>query len=131
MLLNKSRTYDFPPKVQFSDKEILEVVSEIKLVGVMISDDLRWTKIAYLPKKLWTLKILKIFRLDTYKCCHYVKQRSPCTLLGVKQVELEDPALSQFLQEEHKKGNVLFTKRLQINVTRITKSVQNKQISKE
>ena len=45
MLFNKSRKWDFPPEVGFSDKNNLEVVSEMKLVGVVITSDLRWVDI--------------------------------------------------------------------------------------
>ena len=41
---NKSRKYDFPPKLYLSDNHELEVVKDIKLVGVIISQDLRWLK---------------------------------------------------------------------------------------
>ena len=44
ILFNKSRKWDFPPEVSFSDNVSLEVVSEMKLVGVVISSDLRWQK---------------------------------------------------------------------------------------
>ena len=44
LTFNKSRKYDFPPELHFSIKEMLEVVSDIKLVGVILSDALRWKK---------------------------------------------------------------------------------------
>ena len=44
ILFNKSRKWDFPPEVSFSDQNNLEVVSELKLVGVIISEDLKWVK---------------------------------------------------------------------------------------
>ena len=40
MLFNKSRKLDFPPEIMFSDGSQLNVISEIKLVGVLISDEL-------------------------------------------------------------------------------------------
>ena len=69
---NKSRKFDFPPEVHFSDNLTLEVVSELKLVGVIISDDLRWLKNTdYIcqkaAQKLWTLRRLKKFNLDIFK----------------------------------------------------------------
>ena len=44
MLFNKSRKWDFHPELHFSDGTALEVISEIKLVGVVLSDDLSWHK---------------------------------------------------------------------------------------
>ena len=44
MIFNKSRKLDFPPEVNFPDSQFLEVISETKLVGVIISDDLKWQK---------------------------------------------------------------------------------------
>ena len=44
LLFNKSRKYDFQPRVHFSNGELLEIVSDIKLVGVIISNDMRWKK---------------------------------------------------------------------------------------
>ena len=42
ILFNKSRNWDFPPEVSFAKGNNREYVSELKLVGVVISDDLRW-----------------------------------------------------------------------------------------
>ena len=41
---NKSRKHDFPPELFLSGNQLLEVVSEVKLVGVMVSHDLKWQK---------------------------------------------------------------------------------------
>ena len=72
LTFNKSRKYDFPPELHFSNNEMLEVVSDIKLVGVIVSDDLRWKKntnyiCSKATKKLWTLRRLKNFKLDPYQ----------------------------------------------------------------
>ena len=69
---NKSRKFDYPPEVHFSNNQTLEVVSELKLVGVIVSDDLRWKKNTdYICQKatqnLWTLRRLKNFNLDIFK----------------------------------------------------------------
>ena len=63
MLFNKSRKWDFPPKVIFSDGKQLEVVSQVKLVGVILSDDLSWHKnTQYICErarlKLWILRTM-------------------------------------------------------------------------
>ena len=44
ILFNKSRRYDFPPQLFLSTGGPLEVVSDIKLVGVVLSNDHRWKK---------------------------------------------------------------------------------------
>jgi hypothetical protein len=69
ILFNKSRNWDFPPEVSFADGKNLEYVSEMKLVGVVVSDDLRWGKnTQYICKKatqrLWTLRRMKMLNLD-------------------------------------------------------------------
>ena len=77
---NKSRKFDFPPEVSMSGNQILEVVSEIKLVGVIINHDLRWQKNTnYIcqkaSEKLWTLRRLQKFSLDTFQIFDvYVKE---------------------------------------------------------
>ena len=69
MLFNKSRNWDFPPEVSFSDNNLLESVPEMKLVGVVVSSDLRWGKnTQYIcdkaTQRLWTLKRMKLLNLD-------------------------------------------------------------------
>ena len=60
MLFNRSTKYDFHPKI-FVEDELLEVVESTKLLGVMVSSDLKWdTHISYVVrrvmKKLWMLR---------------------------------------------------------------------------
>ena len=52
------------------DEQIIECVREIKLVGVIISDDLKWGKnTRYICQKamgkIWTLRRMKGIKLDT------------------------------------------------------------------
>ena len=43
MKFNFSRNYDFPPDIHISDFDNnLEVVSETKLLGVIITENLKW-----------------------------------------------------------------------------------------
>ena len=68
MSFNKSWKFDYPPEVYFSNKVNLEVITETKLVGVIISDDLRWQKNTdYICQKargkLWTLRRMKKMNL--------------------------------------------------------------------
>ena len=78
ILFNTSRKYDFPPEVGFSEGDYLEYVTHMKLVGVMVSSDLRWTKnTEYICQKamqrMWVLRRMKgvkldaEYLLDTYK----------------------------------------------------------------
>ena len=61
MIFNKSQKWDFPPEIHFNDGQQLEVISEAKLVGLMVSDNLSWHKnTAFICKrartKLWILR---------------------------------------------------------------------------
>ena len=58
---NKSRKWDFPPELKFTDGTPIQHVSHTKLVGVMISDTLSWqANTQYIcnkaRQKLWLLK---------------------------------------------------------------------------
>ena len=44
ILFNHSKKYDFPPEVSFDDGTLLEVISETSLLGVVISDNLKWNR---------------------------------------------------------------------------------------
>ena len=64
---SKSRKWDFPPELFFSDGTPLEYMSETKLVGVVISRDLKWFKnTSYICQKarskLWILR--RMLKLD-------------------------------------------------------------------
>ena len=70
MKFNFSKSCDFPPEFKVRDFENnLEVVSETKLLGVIVSNDLKWeANTSYLCKKaykkLWILRRLKILNTD-------------------------------------------------------------------
>ena len=64
IFFNKSQKYDFMPEIKVIPTENIEVVHEVKLLGIIISEDLKWYEhIAYLRKKgfasLWALRRLK------------------------------------------------------------------------
>ena len=68
----KSRKWDFPPEVHFSDGTHIEYISETKLVGVIVSEDLKWHKnTAYIcgkaRSKLWILRRLLKVDLDIHQ----------------------------------------------------------------
>ena len=61
MSFTKSRKWDFPPEVCFTDGTPLECITDTRLVGVVISQDLKWFKnTTYICEKargkLWILK---------------------------------------------------------------------------
>ena len=80
ILFNKSRKWDFPPEVGFSDQQNLDVVSEMKLVGVIITSDLKWVKnTQYIcqkaMEKMWILRRMHIYNLDIELICDtYLKE---------------------------------------------------------
>ena len=68
----KSRKWDFPPEVNFSDGTQIECVPHIKLLGVIVSQDLRWNlNTEYIcmkaRQKLWILRRMIKLDLDASK----------------------------------------------------------------
>ena len=68
----KSRKWDFPPELEFSDGTRIETIAETKLVGVIISQDLKWFKnTSYIcekaQKRLWILRRLLECKLSTHE----------------------------------------------------------------
>ena len=70
MLFNKSRTLDFQPELRIEPGgEILDVVSEAKILGLYLTDSLKWNRhIEYVCSKassrIWTLRRLMELGLD-------------------------------------------------------------------
>ena len=70
MKFNFSRTNDFPPELLVNGFEnLVQVVNEAKLLGIILTSDLRWEanteyicRKAY--KKMWTLRRMKALHLD-------------------------------------------------------------------
>ena len=87
MMFNKSRKWDFPPEIRFNDGTLLDVISETKLVGVMITDNLSWHKnTLYIcqkaRQKLWILR-----RMINLGLSDYLLQRNKVTF-GVCSVSV-------------------------------------------
>ena len=98
MSFNKSRKWDFPPELVFSNGEQLEVISETKLVGVIVSDNLSWHKnTEYICKrartKLWILRRMMNLNLS-YKQLYDVYCKEIRSLLEFA-VPVWHPALTQ------------------------------------
>jgi hypothetical protein len=70
MKFNFSKSYDFPPELAISGfKQQLEVTNETRLLGVIITSDLKWNantdficKKAY--KKMWSVRRMKLLDLE-------------------------------------------------------------------
>ena len=63
-MFNRARKWDFPPELFFQSGIQMKVVHQVKLVGVIISDDLRWEEnTKYIcqkaRQKLWILRRMK------------------------------------------------------------------------
>ena len=70
MLFNQGRKYDFLPHIETESGDMLEVVEEVKLLGLVVRSDLSWRsntenlcKKAY--QRLWMLRNLKKFGANT------------------------------------------------------------------
>ena len=76
MIFNTSKNYDFPPEFSFSNGEFLEVLESTRLLGVVLSSDLRWaanTNAVYTNAmcKMWLLRRMKILKLEKNIICDY------------------------------------------------------------
>ena len=81
MKFNFSHNLDFPPEMYVSSfKNEIEVVSETKLLGVILTNDLKWAKntdfiCSKAYKKLWILRRLRFLEVDEAILCDvYVKE---------------------------------------------------------
>ena len=66
MLFNRATKTDFMPKLELTEGNPIEVVEEMKLLGIMIRSDLKWTSntkliTAKCYKRMWMLRNLKKF----------------------------------------------------------------------
>ena len=73
-----SHKYRFPPELYLSSEETLEVVNSAKILGLIVSNDLKWTLntdniVSKAMKRIWTLRRLRKlgfndeFIIDVYK----------------------------------------------------------------
>ena len=63
-----SRKLDFPPEITFKDGTQLETMSETRLLGVIVSQDLKWSKntdfiCSKARRKLWILRRMQLLEL--------------------------------------------------------------------
>ena len=69
MKFNFSKNYDFPPELNLDGfEDSLKVINETKLLGVMVTNDLKWNSntmyiCARAYKKMWILRRMKILEI--------------------------------------------------------------------
>ena len=64
MIFNLTKSLQFPPEVGFNGDQNLEVVRKAKILGIVISVDLKWSEktdsiISNAKSRLWTLRTMK------------------------------------------------------------------------
>ena len=70
MKFNFRKSLDFPPIFNIDDGSMLNIVSETKILGIILSEDLKFNAhvkymVARANKKVWNLRRMKILKLDT------------------------------------------------------------------
>ena len=85
ILFNKSRKYDFLPDCHFVEGQMLQVVEEVKLLGVMIRSDLSWSSHCQQIcqkgfSRLWMLKRLKPYGATTQELMEIYRTQIRCVL---------------------------------------------------
>ena len=76
MNFNFRKTLDFPPIFNFNNGPMLSIVKEAKILGVVISSDLKFSAhVEYMLqrayKKIWLLRRMKIIKLDVHIMTDY------------------------------------------------------------
>ena len=96
ILFNNRRSYDFQPHMMLNTKEPLEVVEEIKLLGIVIRSDLSWSsntnnmcKKAF--SRMWIIRRLKALGAENGELVDIYRQQ----ILSV--LELAVPVWAWFL----------------------------------
>ena len=120
IVFNLSKNLQFPPEIKHSDgNTFLEVVSETKLLGVVISNDLKWHRntnsmIQKARKRIWILRRLKKLQFDRdFLLEIYTKEIRPL-------LEFAAPVWSSSLTA-NESTKVQSTKRsVQVNLTKLS-----------
>ena len=78
MMCNPSKIHDFPPEFSVGNSEHLEVRSSLKILGVMVQNDLRWgeqveTMVNKASRNIWVLRRMKKLGLDEKTICNFWK----------------------------------------------------------
>ena len=98
ILFNQARKYDFFPELSIEQNENLEVVEEIKLLGVLIRSDLSWcSNTEYMCNRafarLWLLRRLKAMGASDHVLLDVYQKQIRCT------VEFAVPAWASSLKK--------------------------------
>ena len=89
MVFNFSKKWDFPPEYLFSDKQMLEVVREDKLLGINIQSDLKWHSNTNMicrraMSRMWLLRRMKSLKIEERIILdYYIKEIRPVAEHGV------------------------------------------------
>ena len=93
MVFNNSKKHAFAPDFQLGDSEILKTYTELKILGVMIQDDLKWdAQVNQMAKKasgkIWLLRRMKQLGVDEGTITTYWKSE------GLVHLEYNAPVWS-------------------------------------
>ena len=81
ILFSRSKKFDFPPELLYEDGSMVKIVSETTLLGVIITDNLKWSKNTEFiclkaRRKLWTLKRMLLLELNELELFDVYKKKS-------------------------------------------------------
>ena len=105
----KSRKWDFPLELTFSDGSMIEYTSETKLVGVILSENLSWGKnTTYIcdkaRQKIWMLRRMVKLGLDKFTMYDvYTKEVRSILELAVQFGILGSPSTSPWRSKGYRK----------------------------
>ena len=89
LIFNVQRKVDYPPELTIGNSDILKVVEETKLLGIILSSNLKWQSntdhiCAKATSKLWMLRRMKRLHVDPMVMVDSYKKEIRCHLeLGV------------------------------------------------
>ena len=80
MKFTRTKSLDFPLEISFSNKEALEEVTSFKLLGVIVSNTLKWQDntdyiCSKARKKIWLLRNMKKSGLSTSELLMHTKRK--------------------------------------------------------
>ena len=78
MVFNNAKNYTFNPEFRMGDSETLSVKKELKILGVMVQNDLKWDSqvkqmVGKASAKIWLLRRMKLMGVDENTITEYWK----------------------------------------------------------